>query len=424
MIRIGIVGCGRILNAHLQGYKKLREAGIDNFRITALVARRAEDARMFVRRGEGPPPRQPVTPPEAGDPLGAPHTYVSDFQDDVDVRVYTDYRAMLADGGVDAVNDFTTLALHHQVAEAALAASKHLLTQKPLAISVAAGRQMVQRAREQGVTLGVFENVRNQPFTRAAAWAVRQGLIGEPQMALLGSLGGLWSPDAVVAETPWRHQKRLAGGGGAIDIGVHQFHLLRYIFGEVDWVSAVARTLEARRYRRDAAGAVVETVDVDVDDTYFATVGFDNDAIGQLLWSWAGHGEPLAIADAPAFYGSEGCIQGGHLIDDRGNRIPLLQRFEQAVSADERDQFFPLGLTDTFALQQLDWLRAIEAAGEPETSGHEGLRDLACAFALLESSALQRRVTLEEVLSGAVDAYQSEINAQYQLNVIKLSSDQ
>ncbi|MBI3959970.1 MAG: gfo/Idh/MocA family oxidoreductase, partial [Chloroflexi bacterium] len=51
MIRIGIVGCGRILNAHLHGYRKLREAGIDNFRITALVARNSDDARMFRKRG-------------------------------------------------------------------------------------------------------------------------------------------------------------------------------------------------------------------------------------------------------------------------------------------------------------------------------------------------------------------------------------
>ena len=83
--------------------------------------------------------------------------------------------------------------------------------------------------------------------TRAARWAVRRGLIGRPQLAVIGSLGGLWSPDRVVAETPWRHRKLEGGGGGSIDIGVHQMHWLRYVMGEVAWVSAVTRTLEPER---------------------------------------------------------------------------------------------------------------------------------------------------------------------------------
>ena len=45
MIRIGIVGCGRILAAHIEGYKILREAGVDNFEITALCSRKAGDAQ-------------------------------------------------------------------------------------------------------------------------------------------------------------------------------------------------------------------------------------------------------------------------------------------------------------------------------------------------------------------------------------------
>src|SRR5690349_22869750 len=107
MIRIGIVGCGRILNAHLQGYLKLRQKGIDNFRIVALCARNESDALMFRKRGEGPPPRPPVLDPSTGDPLAAPHTYVSDINDDVEVDVYTDYRDLIASGKVDAINDTT-----------------------------------------------------------------------------------------------------------------------------------------------------------------------------------------------------------------------------------------------------------------------------------------------------------------------------
>jgi len=373
-----------------------------------------------------------VLPPESGDPLAAPHTYLNDFQDDVDVQVFTDYREMIDQADVSAVNDFTTLALHHQVAEAAFEANLHLLTQKPLAISVLAAKKMVERAQEKGLTLGTFENVRQGRFTRAAGWAVRQGLIGQPQMALAGSLGGLWSPDRVVAETPWRHDKLLGGGGGSIDIGVHQFHLLRYVFGEVAWVSAVARTFEKQRYLRNEAGAIVETTIANVDDTYLATVGFEgaegagNQAIGQLLWSWAGHGEALNIPGAPAFYGSEGCIKGGALIDTHGNKEPLLDRFDRDLSQADRDRFFPMGLTDAYAIQQLDWLQAIDAntspisggiegGKDPETSGQEGLHDLACAFAMLESSTLKRQVRLEEILSGAVSAYQDEINAHYHL---------
>ena len=82
MIRIGIVGAGRILNAHLQGYLKLRRAGVDNFRIVALCARKHEDALMFHKRGYGPTPRPPVLDSSTGDPLAAPHTYISDINDD------------------------------------------------------------------------------------------------------------------------------------------------------------------------------------------------------------------------------------------------------------------------------------------------------------------------------------------------------
>lgn len=415
MIRIGIVGCGRILNAHLQGYKLLRERGVDNFRITALCARREEDARMFLRRGAGPPPRPPVLDPATGDPLAAPHTYLDDFQDDVAVATYTDYRAMLAADQVDAVNDYTTLALHHQVGLAALAAGKHLLTQKPLAITVRAACRMVDLARERGLTFGVVENVRQSAGVRALAWAVRGGLIGEPQLAVMGSLGGLWSPDRVVAGTPWRHQKLQAGGGGSVDIGVHQMHWLRYVVGEIAAVGAFARTFEPARYRRDVGGQVVEEVHANVDDTYLATVVFERGALGQLWWSWAMHGEPLDIPGTPALMGSRGSIKGGQLLVDGADRQSLQPLFEQSLGDSEREAYFPMGLRDPFAIQQLDWLRAIEAGREPETSGYEGLRDLACAFAMLESSALRCQVSLDDVLAGRVDAYQREIDQHYGL---------
>lgn len=413
MIRIGIVGCGRILNAHLQGYRQLREAGFDNFRITALCARNPDDARMFHTRGEGPPPRPPVLDPSTGDPLAAPHIYLSDFQPETEVAIFTDYREMIDSGLVDAVNDFTSLLMHHQVGLYALERDKHLLVQKPLTVTVRTGRMLVDAAKARGLTFGVFENVRQAESIRAAHWVIRQGIIGEVQMALLGSVGGVWSPDQIVAETPWRHRKLEAGGGGSIDIGVHAMHWVRYVCGDIAAVHATVRTFEPVRYTRDSAGAVVNRTECNVDDTYFATVHFQNGAIGQMLWSWAGHGEPLEIPDTPAFFGSKGCIKGNNVILDDGTRTTTTALFNEHADETTRARFYPHGFTDPYTIQQYDWLQAIERGGQPETDGEVGLQDLAAAFAMIESSHLGRTVTLEEVLTGAVAGYQQEIDQHY-----------
>ncbi|MGE3804733.1 MAG: Gfo/Idh/MocA family protein [Gemmataceae bacterium] len=404
MIRIGILGCGRILNAHLQGFQQLRQLGDDDFRITALVARKEEDGHMFRKRGEGPPPRPPLLPPGAVDPLAAPHTYVSDLHDDVVARVYTDYRRLLEDGVVDALLDTTPVFLHHQIGLAALEAGIHLLAQKPLAITMKLARRMVGLARAKKLSLGVFENARYRPLVRAAHWAFASGLLGQPQMALLGSLGGPWSPDRLVADTAWRHIKLQAGGGATLDIGVHQIDVLRHVFGEIRSVQAVARTFEPARGGQP----------VDVDDTYFATVTFANGAIAQLLWSWGGHGAALALPGTPAFFGSKGCIQFDALTLDGGPRQELLPLFEREADAAFKTRFFPLGLRDPFAIIQHEWLQAIRTGGAgPETDGNEGLRDLAAAFAILESSQAGRPVSLDEILEGKVDAYQRPIDEHF-----------
>jgi predicted dehydrogenase len=413
MIRIGIVGCGRILNAHLQGYLRLRELGVDDFRITALCARNPADALMFCKRGEGPTPRPPVVDPASGDALAAPHTYVSDIHVG-DVAVFTDYNEMINSGMVDAVNDFTTLAVHHDVARATLQAGKHLLAQKPLAISVRAGRMMVDLAAQRQLTLGVFENVRQMELVRAQHWAVAHGLIGTPQFAVLGSLGGLWSPQRIVAETPWRHQKLRGGGGGSIDIGVHQMDWMRYVMGEVREVSAMAATFVPERTHTNPDGSIMR-VTADVDDTYMATVRFESNAMGQLWWSWAGQSDAVTIDGGPAFVGTTAAIRGDQLVYADGRRESLIARFQRDMTHQERQRFFPLGLTDPAAISQYDWLQAIAQGKDPETSGMEGLRDLAAAYAILESNALGQRVAVADVLDGTVAGYQHDIDAHYAL---------
>ncbi|MBM3242026.1 Gfo/Idh/MocA family oxidoreductase [Candidatus Poribacteria bacterium] len=412
-INIGIVGCARIMPAHLRAYKILQEHGIDNFRITALSARQREDAERFRKRGEGPPPREPVIPPSTGDPLAAPHMYISDLHNDVDVEIYTDYKEMIKKANIDAIDVYASLFVHHDAALAALEAGKHVMVEKPFAISVKAGRLMVEAAEKNNCVLCIGENARYNIGTRATRWVMDQGYIGDMQMYVSGGIGGFWAPNKIVAQTAWRHQKVLGGGGGAIDHGVHQFNVIRYTCGEVEQISALTKTLEPKRYTWDAAGSIIAEVENDVEDVFMALLKFENGAVGQILSAWGGHGESIGIGHG--IYGSKGCIKGGQLIFDDGTKKNIVELFNEKTDQSLKDKFFPMGITDGFALETLSFLNAIEHGTPSETNGKEGLRDLAASFAILESATVNRPVTVDEVESGAVAVYQKEIDEYHGL---------
>ncbi|MDA9924536.1 Gfo/Idh/MocA family oxidoreductase [Verrucomicrobiales bacterium] len=414
MIRIGIIGCGRILAAHLEGYRILREAGVDNFEITALCSRKAEDAQSYVKRGEGPPQRKPVSDiPE--DPLAVGDQYLSDFQPDTEVEVFTDFRDLIAYDRVDAINDFTIHSLHHQIAEFAFAAGKHVLSQKPLAVTMEGARRMCGQAEAAGVTFGVFENLRFDQGVRHQHWAFSDdGPAGELQIAVMGNIGTWWAPDLIVAETPWRHEL-VQGGGMALDLGPHFFDMIRYIGGgEIVSVTAQTQVVEPTRYLlRD--GERVDPVSCDADDTFYAHFELESGAAGTMFGSWSGHGTNTVLGDGPVFYGSKGRVTGDRIQLDGQEEQSLASLYEANASAEMKERHFPLGLTNDFALSQLDWIRAIEGGAQPECSGAEGLRDLACAYAVVESDLAGREVSVAEVESGELREYQKPIDAKFGL---------
>jgi predicted dehydrogenase len=410
-VRIGIVGAGRILPAHLRGYQLLRQVGVDDVRITALTSRTRRDAESYVERDRGPVPRPPVSNQPA-DPLSVDDVFISDFQGIEDVRVYDSLDELLASGTVDALDITASLPVHHTAALAGIRAGKHCLVQKPLAISVAAGRRMVDEAQHQGVSLGVTENLRYAPSARIARWVIDQGFLGDVQMIAHWSVGTAeWSPDRVVAETPWRHRKLEGGAGASLDIGVHLLHELRYLGGEIGSMYGVTRTFEPTRY----VDKNVERIQCDVDDAFFATITFASGAVGQLTFSWAGHGAPTPMPDGLVLYGTRGCLKGGTLTLDDGASQSAAELFAAQADQQTVDRYFPHGLRDTFALGLLDFRNAIRAGRDPEASGREGLFDLAAAYAICESAALGRPVSVQDVLGGRIGNYQAEIDRYYGL---------
>lgn len=414
MIRIGIVGCGRILAAHLRGYRLLREAGVEDFRITALCSRQAADARGYVQR-DGGHPQRPAVSDIPGDPLGIGDEFLSDFQDVADVEIFTDFRELIANGKIDAVNDFTTHGLHHVVGQCAINHGRHLLTQKPLAVTMRAAARLVENAEAAGITFGVFENARQRLVARQWRWAFSSGLLGTPRMALLGNVGTWWAPDRIVAETPWRH--RIAEGGGiSLDLGVHQFDMIRQVFGEVKSVTARTAVTEPTRHTRDQEGRVTEQVDCDADDTFYASFATEGGATGTLFGSWSGAGAASTIGDGPTFYGTNGRVSG-NLVHLRGETDPhsIGALYATRAAAELKEANQPFGLENEFAIAQHDWLDAIRRGTQPETSGREGLVDLACAYAIVESAQAGREVTVREVLDGSLAAYQQPVNEHFKI---------
>jgi predicted dehydrogenase len=410
-VRIGLVGAGRILPAHLRGYQLLRQAGIDTFRITAITSHTRRDAESYVQRGAGPAPRPPVSS-QPSDPLSVDDVFISDVQSDVEAQVFDSLEDMLAADSVDALDISATLHVHHTAALLGIGSGKHCLVQKPLAVSVAAGRAMVEAARQRGLSLGVMENLRYAPNVRVARWLIEHGYLGDLQMIARWSIGTKeWSPDRVVADTPWRHQKLLGGGGATLDIGVHLLHELRYLAGPIETMSGVTRIFEPSRLLTLTG----ERIACDVDDAFFATATLASGAVAQLTFTWAGHGTPTGLPDGLVIYGSRGSLQGDRLTLDDGSVTSATELFDTQADIQTREAFFPRGLKDAFSLSFLDFLDGIAAGRDPEASGQEGLFDLAAAFAICESAQLGRPVSVDEVLNGSVAAYQSDIDRHYGL---------
>ena len=163
------------------------------------------------------------------------------------IRGYRDAGELIADAEVGTVSVCLPHYLHFPVTLEAIRAGKHVLVEKPLAISVAEAEQMVDAAATAGVALGVSHN---QVFYAAHVEAKRlidTGEIGRPVFIRLRlGAGPLWGG--------WRDSPGLAGGGLLADAGVHRLYLALHLFGPVREIRAV---LDAPRQQGETFAVVV-----------------------------------------------------------------------------------------------------------------------------------------------------------------------
>ncbi len=141
-------------------------------------------------------------------------------------KAYDNEADLLADPEIDAVYIATPVVLHARQAMAAADAGKHILIEKPLAMTSEEGQKVVDYCESKGVKIAAGLMMRFGAYVQAMKKAVADGKIGKPVSAYAQFT--CWYPDM---PGNWRQSKKNGGGGAMMDMGVHCIDLLQYILG-------------------------------------------------------------------------------------------------------------------------------------------------------------------------------------------------
>ncbi len=191
-----------------------------------------------------------------------------------------DARAVLEHREVDVVYVATPPSSHMEYVVAAAQAGKHVLVEKPMAMSAAQGRRMVEAARQAGVRLFAAYYRRFHPHLRHVRDQIAAGRIGRPVQAFID----LAKRSTVDPERDWLIDPARSGGGHFVDVGVHRLDALVFMLGPVESSCGVRTVFDASsrveqavtlaiRFRSGAQAAVTGDFRSGRRADYFAIYG-------------------------------------------------------------------------------------------------------------------------------------------------------
>ena len=170
-------------------------------------------------------------------------------------KAYGDFRKLIADADVEVVHNCTPNAVHFEVSKAIIAAGKHVVSEKPLAMNARESAELVELAEKAGVVNAIDFNYRNYPLVQNMRAMVRAGELGR-----LFLMHGSYLQDWLILDTDynWRIEPAAGGDSRAVaDIGSHWFDTLQFITG--DPVAEVMADLEIVHRKRQKPKTAMET---------------------------------------------------------------------------------------------------------------------------------------------------------------------
>ena len=175
---------------------------------------------------------------------------------DLGVRAYFTLDELLSAPEIDAIIVATPHPSHLDITLKAIQAGKHVLVEKPIAVTPSEADQMVEAARTAKVTLGVLFNNRFRPEAQKMRELLDQGAIGEVYRASMVS--GMFRTQDYYDRLDWRGTWNYEGGGALINQGIHAIDMYQWLAGMPESVYGVLRTLKHSIEVEDYATAVLE----------------------------------------------------------------------------------------------------------------------------------------------------------------------
>ncbi|MEU6414443.1 Gfo/Idh/MocA family oxidoreductase [Microbispora sp. NPDC046933] len=278
-------------------------------------------------------------------------------------RAFTDHRAMIDAGGLDAVVITVPHALHAPITLDAAAAGLHVLLEKPIATTREDSIRMIEACRAAGVVFAVGHVLRFVPTLRAAASYLASGELGRVVVASERRTADYADP----ARPRWFLDAGMAGGGIVLNVGTHSIDKLQMLVG--------SPIVEVTGHTAAPAGGSVET----------EAVALARHADGtRSTISVTGTGLPFT--DEAEVVCGEGAIR-----ISRGEGVWSFRRgVATQVAAPE-----PGEMATAFAAQLADFARACAENGSPEVTPEYALSVLDVALAVYESSRQGSSITVK-----------------------------
>jgi len=364
-LKIGLIGTGRISKSHLRAFNQFPE----KVQLTALCDNREEAVREFAKEAK------------------------------VDA-IYLDPMRLLKEADVDAVDICTPHHTHAPIAVAAAEAGKHVLLEKPMAITMQECRQIVEATEKAGVTFMVAQQLRYLPGYRGVRRLIQEGELGrvwgartDSWMTVLLSRSALPPRFSQSSEAGrWLFDGKRSGGVSLIQNAIHFIDLFRYFIGDARRVFGTCWT----DHPMFTGGA---------EDRAMATIEFENGAIGHISNSWTTR-TPWVFQWM--LLGDEGTVYTP--IPPEGTTGFSLQEAPAMVSSSKRDKegqfdrqksFVPvepvtegLACDNSYINEIIHFAECCHEGKEPISSGKDNLGTMKVILGIYESSRTGEMVEL------------------------------